>query len=90
MLKTAHLARLANGQDCVACGNDDGTVVLAHRNEHKSRASGLDFWALELCHRCHTWLDQGPATREEKRAFFNEHYPNQVLRWVNRGVLKFK
>jgi hypothetical protein len=78
---------MAQGQDCVACGSDHG-VVLAHRNEHKARASGIDVWALELCFACHQWFDQGPAPREEKRRFFNDHYPQQVLRWIERGLLK--
>lgn len=87
-MKTAHLARMARDQSCIACGAEDGTIVLAHRNEHKSRAAGLDIWGLELCYRCHTQYDQGNQTREEKRRFFNDHYPAQVLRWIERGVMK--
>mgnify|MGYP006269197257 CR=1 FL=1 len=79
---------MAKDQSCIACGTDDGTVVLAHRNEHKSRAAGLDFWALELCNTCHREYDQGKSSREEKRRFFNDHYPAQILRWVERGVMK--
>lgn len=86
--KSAHLTRMAEGQDCVACGADDYTTVCAHRNEYKARASGIDVWSLDLCAKCHQWYDQGPASQEEKRAFFNEHYPKQVLRWIHRGVLK--
>ena len=87
--KSAHLQAMAQGQDCIACGADDGTVVLAHRNEHKARASGIDVWALELCAKCHLdYYDQGGALREDKRRFFNDHYPAQVLRWIGRGLLK--
>lgn len=85
--KSAHLQRMAEGQGCIVCGSEHG-VVLAHRNEHKARASKIDVWALDLCYSHHVWYDQGPASREEKRAFFNEHFPNQVLRWINRGLLK--
>ena len=88
-MKTHHLSRFAKDQSCIACGTDDGTVVWAHRNEYKSRASGLDVWGLDLCYRCHRDYDQGPATREEKRRFFNDHYPQQVLRLIERGILKF-
>lgn len=85
--KSAHLARMAEGQGCVACGSEHG-VVLAHRNEYKARASGIDVWALELCFACHSVYDQGSSmTQEERRRFFNDHYPAQVLRWVHRGLL---
>ena len=86
--KSRHLQRMANGQSCIACGAEDGTIVLAHRNEHKARASGIDIWALELCYRCHAEYDQGKMSKEEKRRFFNDFYPQQVLRWINRGLLK--
>jgi len=90
MFKSANLQRMANGQSCVACGADDGSTVLAHRNEYKARASGIDVWALELCARCHANYDQGGATRQEKRDFFNAHFPEQILRWINRGLLIVK
>ena len=87
--KSRHLQRMAEGQSCIACGAEDGTITLAHRNEHKARASGIDVWALELCNRCHIeFYDQGKASREDKRRFFNDHYPEQVLRWISRGLLK--
>lgn len=88
--KSAHLQAMANGQDCVACGSSHG-VVLAHRNEHKARASGIDIWSLELCQQCHFEYDQGnKMSKEEKREFFNSHYPAQILRWIQRGILTFK
>ena len=79
---------MAEGQTCVACGAEDYTTVLAHRNEHKARASGIDVWALDLCAKCHAWYDSGSTEREEKRRFFNDHYPAQVLRWIHRGLIK--
>jgi hypothetical protein len=85
--KSNVLKRKAEGQSCIACGAEDGTVVLAHRNEHKARASGIDVWALELCYRCHVSYDQGNMSRDEKRRFFNDLFPDQVLRWINRGLL---
>lgn len=85
--KSAHLQRMAEGQSCLNCGSEHG-VILAHRNEHKARASGIDVWAIELCFICHREFDQGNMTKEEKRRFFNDLYPEQVLRWINRGLLK--
>lgn len=66
------LLKLAEGQACVWCGNQDGTVVSAHSNllehgkgrSHKAHDGMIAF----LCHRCHTDLDQGGTlTKEEKR-----------------------
>lgn len=82
----------ACGQSCIACGADDGTIVLAHRNEGKASMLKVDdFLALELCLRCHANYDQGrDMTQAERRAFFNEHYPKQIRRWVERGMVAFK
>lgn len=70
---------LARGEDCTmmvpgVCSYNPETVVLAHSNSladgkgmgyKSSDAEGV--WA---CYACHSWLDQGKASREEKdRAF---------------------
>ena len=84
------LLKAARGASCVACGAISETVVFAHRNEGKGFAiKNHDCWGLDLCITCHTEYDQGKTmTREEKRAWFNSHYPKQVLRWITEGVLK--
>jgi hypothetical protein len=84
------LTKAAQGETCVACGCHSDTVVLAHRNEGKGGAiKSHDCWGLDLCINCHTTYDTGKTmTRDEKRAWFNEHYPAQVLRWIRKGVLK--
>lgn len=84
--KSNVLKRKAEGQSCLNCGSEHG-VVLAHRNEHKARASGIDVWGIELCFECHREYDQGNMSRDEKRRFFNDLFPDQVLRWINRGLL---
>jgi CRISPR/Cas system-associated protein Cas10 (large subunit of type III CRISPR-Cas system) len=83
--------KAADGESCIACGSQCGTTVLAHRNEGKAMGKKLmpDYLALDLCVVCHTEYDQGRRmTRDEKRSFFNDHYPKQVARWMAKGVLK--
>lgn len=86
----SRLRESARGESCIACGAQDGTVVLAHRNEGKGMGiKSPDYLALDLCANCHRWYDQGKdATREQRRQFFNEHYPKQVQRWVKKGLIR--
>lgn len=87
--RSKKLREAADGESCIACGSHDGTVVLAHRNEGKGMGLKVpDFWSLDLCARCHSEYDQGKSmTREEKRSWFNAHYPKQVERWFRKGLL---
>lgn len=72
IFRNPKLLGLAEGQACVMCGNEDGTIVAAHSNllEHgKGRGlkahDGMTAW---LCYRCHTQLDQGKdLSRDERR-----------------------
>ena len=84
------LRAAARGETCIACGAHSETVVLAHRDEGKGMGIKTpDYWALDLCIRCHTEYDQGKTmTRDERRAFFNEHYPKQVARWIAKGLVR--
>ncbi len=84
------LRAAAKGERCIACLAEDGTVLLAHRNEGKGMGiKTSDVLALDLCMRCHYEYDQGrDMSREQRRAFFNENYPRQVLRWIKKGLLK--
>lgn len=84
------LRKAADGESCVACGRQDGTIVLAHRNEGKAGGKKLvpDWLGLDLCFVCHTEYDQGKSmSRDERRSFFNELYPKQVTRWMDKGLL---
>lgn len=53
----------ARDQDCQHCGTNDGTVVSAHANGASSGKGfghkASDVQTAWLCHRCHSWLDQG-------------------------------
>lgn len=72
--RNRRLLDLAEGQRCVMCGADDGTVVAAHSNlgEH-GKGFGIkahDSMHAWLCYRCHTEYDQGnKMTKEQKREF---------------------
>jgi hypothetical protein len=79
---------LARGQPCmvqipeVCCGNTE-TTVLAHSNEGvlgKGMAMKADdaigsAWA---CFTCHSWVDQGPAPAESKKAAMAAAFERQV------------
>lgn len=68
------LLDMAEGQCCVMCGAQDGTVVAAHSNlsEH-GKGMGIkahDCMVAWLCYRCHAEYDQGRRmSREERRDF---------------------
>ena len=67
------LLDLAEGQACVMCGNEDGTIVAAHSNllEHgKGRSlKAHDSMHAWLCHQCHSRYDQGGMLKSEARDF---------------------
>lgn len=71
IFRSPKLLRLARGQACVMCGNDDQTIVAAHSNllEH-GKAKGLkahDGMTAWLCYRCHCQLDQGKDLSKSDR-----------------------
>lgn len=80
---------LARGQDCTmnvpgVCNYNPETVVLAHSN---SMADGKgkgykanDHSGVWACYACHTWLDQGKASREEKNAAFEAAQLRMIYR----------
>jgi hypothetical protein len=83
--RSESLRQSAKGEPCIACGREDGTTVWAHSNElahgkAKSRKSH-DLLGLYLCSVCHHLFDGSPSwTREQKQAFFKEHYDATMVR----------
>ena len=82
----------ARGQSCKHCGINDGTVVNAHSNwyEHGKGASikAHDYYTAHLCYSCHAWLDQGKASREEKRDMWYRAF-ERTLDWrFENGILE--
>lgn len=62
-------ANLCKDRPCIRCGADDGTIVPAHANQIRlGKGMGLkaEPWTvIPLCGKCHTWLDNGGASRLE-------------------------
>lgn len=92
MYRDKNLLKLAQGQKCLLnahpyCDGDFGeTTVCCHSNEGSNgkgkgiKASDADtVWG---CHSCHTWLDQGTASKEEKTTLYYQAYTQQVVEWL--------
>lgn len=79
----------ANGEACVSCGAQDGTVVWAHSNQ-QAHGKGLgikasDLLGLYLCVACHRSCDT-TMTRDEAVVFFSTHYPKTMMRVAEKLV----
>lgn len=92
------LRKLAKGQRCVACGAQDGTVVLAHyfgarRHNYGGGMAhkGHDAVAAWLCARDHERMDR-LAKDKAKRWEHSEEFLHYVaLTWIqliDQGLLK--
>jgi len=90
MYRDSDLLKLAQGQPCVLqaidnCLGESDTTVSAHSNQLvHGKGRGLkaeDCYTIWSCSRCHSWLDQGNASKEEKNAHFDERFPYQVWEW---------
>jgi len=93
MFRSPKLLALARGRSCVACGNDDETVVAAHSNllEHgKGRSlKAHDAMSAWLCYRCHSELDQGKSMdRQEREAFIKSMICRTHMRLWDLGLVK--
>ena len=60
----------AQHHKCQSCGADDDTVVAAHSNQGRHGKSmarkAHDCFVAYLCASCHSWLDQGGASKQLK------------------------
>ena len=75
--ESAHYRAMARDQDCMlnapsVCTFDRSTVVLAHSNWHDKGGArkASDFYGVWACYGCHSWLDQGKGTQEQKQGAF--------------------
>lgn len=80
---------LAQGQDCTmnvpgVCNYNPETVVLAHSNSlADGKGKGLkahDHTGVWACYACHSWLDQGRASAQEKQAAFEAAQLRMIYR----------
>lgn len=85
------LLRMAKARACLlcvpgVCNRDPGTTVACHSNWREyggkaARRKADDFWVVAGCFACHTWLDQGRASNEEKQAAFLAGHRRQRAAW---------
>jgi hypothetical protein len=84
------LLNMARGQRCLlqvpcTCTGDTATTVACHSNQSVHGKAGArkadDQWSVWGCVRCHTWLDQGPATATEKIERFAAAHRWMVAIW---------
>ena len=89
------LLRMAAMEYCLlqvpgVCNNDRMTTVAAHSNQSKhGKGMGIkaeDCYTVWACHRCHTWLDQGNASQDEKVNAWNWGHERQIREW--RRILR--
>ena len=83
----------AEGESCVRCGAQDGTVVAAHYSGSYAHEFGkgrgvkaADHLVADLCSRCHTALDNYEGGNDDARAveFFRCIFRTQMRR-LNGG-----
>lgn len=76
----------ARDEDCIWCGTNDGTTVLAHSNEGAhGKGMGLkahDLLSLYLCRSCHENFDS--MAKDEARQVFRDLLPKQLVRISSR------
>ncbi len=81
----------ARDQPCVACGVNDGTVVLAHYFGPRRHAygggmghKGHDAVAANLCARCHQRMDTASRDKAKKWETSEEMLHYCALTWIAR------
>jgi hypothetical protein len=71
---------MARGRLCAlvvegVCNYDTSTTVAAHSNQQRhGKGMGIkasDAYVVYACAACHSWLDQGRASKEEKNTAFD-------------------
>ena len=84
------LLTMARGERCVlrvpgVCNDDSNTVVACHSNLGEHAKAGArkadDQWHVFGCSACHSWLDQGRAPYDVKRAAFMAGHQWMVGIW---------
>jgi hypothetical protein len=82
---------LCRDRACIGCGANDGTIVPAHSNQ-QAHGKGLgikaESWTLvPLCHKCHTWLDNGSADRAVLRATWAQWWSLHMMSLCQAGLI---
>jgi len=90
------LLQVSKDRGCIKCGAYDGTVVRAHYSglgSHKlGKGTSLkchDFASADLCHRCHTEIDQYEGGNDEARGYeFLMLCMQTLARDFEEGIIK--
>lgn len=88
-LRNPALLEMAKGHPCLMLipghAHDPQTTVSAHSNWAEHGKAGArkadDTYTAWSCGACHTWLDQGKASAEEKKAAWLAAHRRQVDHW---------
>lgn len=74
------------------CGQIDGTVCSAHRNESKGMGLKVsDALVAALCHSCHYELDNGKSlSKGERRDMWNKSYIKTMQYLIENEYLRLK
>lgn len=94
------LTNLSKHYDCQHCG-EHGMSVAAHSNQQE-HGKGMgkkahDLFIAFLCHRCHTWLDQGMGmdptgvysdSREDKAEMWRRAHDRTLLALFRDGKVR--
>jgi hypothetical protein len=79
---------------CQLCGARDGTVVAAHSNQlrdGKGRSiKAHDYRIAALCYTCHSDIDQGKMSREDKQDLWEMAHRKTVGWLFENGHLEVK
>lgn len=88
--RNRRLLDLAKGKPCLlrvpgVCQGGNETTVAAHSNSSCHGKAGArkadDQYSAWGCMACHSWLDQGPAPRAQKKTVFMAAHLRQVMEW---------
>jgi hypothetical protein len=89
------LAHAKHSPRCFCCGvSNDGTVVAAHANGSeygKGMGQKAHDWAIAyVCYTCHTEIDQGQQTREERKDMWLRAHIRTMAYLFDSGILVAK
>ena len=83
--RNAKILRAAKDSPCQLCGADDKTIVAAHSNQlrdGKGRSiKAHDYRIAALCYTCHSDIDQGKMSREDKQDLW-EMAHRKTIGWL--------
>lgn len=72
----------ARHHSCQSCNADDNTIVAAHSNS-STHGKGMsikahDCFVAYLCHSCHSYVDTGRGSREQRTAVWEAAHQKTV------------